>query len=111
MNIEDHILNRMIIYENENIRNHNIIVFIRIDSKECEITYQECRDSGILGNIKIINYFTPYGKKIFDELIGKGGIPLIFPYWYSIISKKAVIGYKPVKLAINDLSCILYSNI
>ena len=78
-----------------------VILFAREGCGWCSKAKDMLSQSGVMDVIRIVDITTPEGQSMAGELLPPGSTGV--PAWVSLATKKAVVGFKPIDVLIQEL--------
>jgi glutaredoxin len=82
-------------------QNLQIVLFAREGCPWCTKAKETCSESGVIDVIQVVDITTPEGQQMAGQMLppGTSGVPA----WVSMVTKKHVVGYKPIDQIIQAL--------
>jgi glutaredoxin len=83
------------------IRDLQIVFFSRPGCPWCDKAKENCEQAGVIDSVRIIDITTDDGKQQAAQLLppGSSGVPA----FVSMVTKKTIIGYKPIDQVVQEL--------
>lgn len=84
------------------VKSLQIVLFARDGCPWCVKAKETCAQSGVMDAIQVVDIMTPEGQSMAGQMLppGTSGVPA----WFSVATKKHVVGFKPFDQIVQSLS-------